>query len=185
MFVYVFALLTSLSSWNIPITVIPDYPTIITVEQAPVSDKDRLRKLITQVLRDMEPAVKFSDDAVEILMMIAAHESHLGTYSRQRQGPARGVFQIEPATEKDIHKNYLRYHEERRDLLKAYTTDTSDLEFNLAYQIVIARLHLTRNPGKLPSTPLQMAIYLKKYWNTFLGEATYSEYLEDYNYLAL
>lgn len=184
MFVYIFAFLTSLSLWTAPLA-LPAYPAVIAVEQESVSNKDRLRSLITQVLYDMEPAVKFSNDAVEILMMIAAHESHLGTYSRQHQGPARGVFQIEPVTERDIHNNYLSYHEERRDLLKTYTIDISDLEFNLAYQIVIARLHLTRNPDKLPNTPVDMAIYLKKYWNTFLGDATYIAYLEDYTKRAL
>ena len=149
-------------------------------------NKDQLRDLITKVLREMEPEVSFSSVAVEMLMMIAAHESKLGTYLKQVRGPALGIFQIEPATERDIFDNYLRFHEEREDLVSSFTTasNVSDLEHNLGYQIVLARLQLTRKPGALPKEPTKMAKYLKEHWSTVLGAATYRDYLWAYTQLA-
>jgi len=146
---------------------------------------NQLRELITKVLREINDQIPFSPAAVEILLMIAAHESKLGTYLRQRQGPALGLFQIEPATERDIYANYLSYRQERRDLLLSYKTKSNinDMEFNLAYQIVIARINLLRKPGALPNDPETMARYLKKYWNTIKGTATALDYLEAYKKL--
>lgn len=150
-------------------------------------NRHQLRDLITKVLHEMEPQVTFSNEAVEILMMIASHESHLGTYLRQKRGPALGLFQMEPTTEQDVFDNYLSFHEEKKELMCAYSTrsNTPDLEHNLAYQIVIARLHLTRKPGRLPSDPLAMAKYLKKHWNTDKGVATAQDYLEGYKERAM
>lgn len=47
-----------------------------------------------------------SSSAVNLLLGTAAQESAFGTYLRQiGGGPARGVFQMAPATAKDIWEN--------------------------------------------------------------------------------
>lgn len=150
-------------------------------------NKDQLRDLIIRVLRELDAQIRFSDEAVEMLMMIAAHESHLGRYLRQVRGPALGLFQIEPRTEQSIYDNYFSYRPERLALINSYKTASNlpDLEFNLAYQIALARIHLTRKPGALPRDPVEMAKYLKKHWNTVHGEATWQEYYDDYNKRAI
>ncbi len=146
-------------------------------------NKDQLRDLITRVLKGMEHVIPYSADATELLMMIAAHESHLGTYLRQENGPALGLFQIEPATETDLYKNYLGFRPDMEEFVGQYATDSQDvanLEHNLAYQIVIARIQLYRKPGKLPTLPHNMAAYAKEHWNSILGKATVDDYLEAY-----
>jgi hypothetical protein len=120
-----------------------------------------------------------SDDAVELLMFTAAHESKLGTYLKQlNDGPAKGLFQIEPATWNDIMDNYLAYRPALRDTVLSFSIQNMPIEMNmegnLAMQIVMARVHYLRVPEPLPSmlSTVGMAEYYKKYWNTEKGKAT-------------
>ena len=48
-----------------------------------------------------------SQNAVELLYAIACHESHCGTYLKQRGGCALSPYQIEPVTYYDIWKNVI------------------------------------------------------------------------------
>jgi hypothetical protein len=138
-------------------------------------DKGQLRDLITRVLKE---ANLYSDSAVELLMLTAACESKLGTYIRQVRGPARGIFQMEPATHDDLWENYLEY---KPDLFGRVTYFTNgnlsgsfELEANLAYSIIMTRIHYLRIPTPLPeATDVDgMAHYWKKYYNTHLGKGT-------------
>jgi hypothetical protein len=128
-------------------------------------DPDQFRALITRVLQALQ---LHSPDAVELLMGTAAQESHLGRYLRQIRGPASGVFQMEPATEKDIWRNYLAYRPARADLAWKVTGVNAPtplhLQGNLIYQITMARLHYRRIPAPLP--PRQNLSAMAHYWNT-------------------
>ena len=66
--------------------------------------------IIRPTLRALEPEIPHSLVAEELLMLTAAHESHLGTYLKQKGGPALGIYQMEPATYRDLHENFLRFH---------------------------------------------------------------------------
>lgn len=159
-------------------------------------DKQQLRELIVDTLEHLDEITKgkvpFSSEAVELLMMTAAHESKLGTYIRQLNGPALGIFQMEPATYYDIDDNFLEY---RPDLDKAViamapmgtaTSEAADeLAWNLKLQIIMARLHYYRVPESLPKTPEELAQYAKNYYNTSEGKATAEKYLEDYKKYAI
>lgn len=150
-------------------------------------DKTQLRDLITRVLNGMEHLIPYSVEATELLMMIAAHESHLGHYLKQKQGPALGLFQIEPDTEVDMFISYIGFREELSEFVSSVLTESScvpDMEGNLIYQIVMARIQLYRKPGKLPKDSTAMAEYAKEHWNTVLGKATSEDYLKAYNELA-
>jgi hypothetical protein len=150
-----------------------------------IMDKEQLRDLITRVLKEID---LYSDDAVELLMLTAATESNLGKYIRQKGGgPALGIFQMEKSTEQDIWFNYLRHRPEiRLAVLRLFplggVVDLEDLEFNLGYQIAMARVHYLRVPKKLPDSnePEYMAIYWKKYYNTYLGKGTVEKATEKY-----
>jgi len=144
----------------------------------------QLRGLIRDTLQliDMN-----SEEAVELLLGTAAVESNLGYYIRQVGGPARGIFQMEPATEADLWENYIG---RRRDLLMMMagllgyaTQDISRLEYDLRYQIVMARLHYLRVPEALPKTLEGMARYWKKYYNTPGGKGTEEKYIRAYKTL--
>ena len=128
-------------------------------------DAGQLRDLITRVLQEMG---LYSPAATELLMLTAATESHLGTYLRQLGGgPALGVFQMEPATHDDAWINWMPYHVKismqasnvsqsaairRQRLIKGSMPDgnATELEWNLAYAVFMARVHYRRFPEPLP-----------------------------------
>ncbi len=139
-------------------------------------DKNQLRNLIHVVLGEIG---LYSEDAVELLMLTAATESNLGYYLVQKGGgPARGIFQMEPDSENDIWVNYLRYKPKLKGVIsEAFPISGSlldEMEINLGYQIAMARIHYLRVPEKLPSKKdtHAMALYWKRYYNTYLGKGT-------------
>ena len=149
---------------------------------------NQLRELITAVLVEMD---LYSANACELLMLTAAQESHLGFYIKQvGSGPAKGIFQMEPSTEKDIWDNYLRYKPELAKRVGAMLGEADwehlQLTGNLLYQIAMARVHYYRRPEALPSRENidAMARYWKKHYNTHLGKGTVYEAVKNYNRLA-
>jgi hypothetical protein len=119
-----------------------------------------------------------SDHCVELLAMIAAHESLGGKHRRQiGGGPALGLFQIEPVTHNSVWDN--------SDTIKSRAArfgikeDVSRLETDDGYSIFVARHYLAMDRNPLPKTPEAMAAYCKSYWNR-IGKATAEKYLNDY-----
>ena len=149
---------------------------------------DQLRELITSVLVELG---LYSTDACELLMLTAAQESHLGYYIKQvGNGPAKGIFQMEPSTEKDIWRNFLKY---KPDLAKRVGSLLGEADWehlqltgNLLYQIAMARLHYYRRPEALPARGdiVAMAQYWKAHYNTHLGKGTIAEAIKNYKRLA-
>lgn len=136
----------------------------------------------------------WSPAAEEILLMIAAHESGLGTHLRQLGGgPGRGLYQIEPDTLSDNYDNFIEAPL-RRDLRRQIAEisgvsgpDLGHLQFNPIYGTIHARLKLYRSPGQLPDAhDVQgMAAYAKLHYNSPAGAATEEKYLQDYFRLVL
>lgn len=163
----------------------------------------QLRELVIQpTLKYLEPEIPYSEDAVELLLMTAAHESRLGTYLKQVEGPALGIYQMEPATEQDIHANFLMYKKEIQRKIgevrnHAFMLYADPLSYDLAYATAMARVHYYRVPEALPKRvgikhPDQkygwikdMAVYAKRHYNTELGKATWEDYAEAYKQLVL
>ena len=149
---------------------------------------NQLRELITEVLTEMG---LYSDSARELLMLTAAQESQCGNYIEQIRGPAKGIFQMEPATEKDIWINFLAFKQDlaaevgKFDITPAL--DDLDLEANLAYQIAIARIHYLRDSNPIPPAENieHLAAYYKRVWNTYKGKATVQEAIDNYHRYAL
>lgn len=145
---------------------------------------DQLRKLIRNVLA---PTKLYSESAEELLMLTAAAESLCGEYIYQIGGPARGIFQMEPATERDIWTSYLKYRPKlMAEVNRHKTRDGNDLVHNLAYQIMMARIHYLRVPKKLPKPDDTegMARYWKKYYNTSEGKGNKKEAINKYKEFA-
>ena len=147
----------------------------------------QLRMLITEVLAEIG---LYSADACELLMMTAAQESHLGHYLMQvGNGPARGIFQMEPDTADDIWNNFLTWKVDltNRVVKLMGESDFNDLQLtgNLLYQIAMARIHYYRVAEALPTRHnlMDMAKYWKKYYNTRLGKGKPEEAV--YNYRRL
>ena len=128
--------------------------------------KNQLRDLIVRTL--VKVPEFYSDEAVEILMMTAAAESDLGTYLTQVEGPALGLMQVEPETMRDNYGRFLYFRDRlKEDIRLACGVDKFDedaLEYNMAFNILMARLKYWRSPGPLPSDLEGMAKYHEKYY---------------------
>lgn len=141
---------------------------------------DLVDKVIMPVLQDMGC---YSRQAVDLLIMIAAHESRRGYYLHQVRGPAVGIFQMEPATHDDI----IAWMEARRpELLRKIFNWTSSSEApmmagNLYYAAFMARAFFLRFPEPIPVRHDLMAEYAKWYWNTTAGKAVPADYLKAFN----
>lgn len=127
----------------------------------------------------------WSPEAEELLIMIAAHESHMGKYLRQLGGgPARGVFQIEPATLLDNYRNFIDIRPKLAAQIEAVSgcgvLNLDQLQFNPIYGAIHARLKLYRSPGAIPTDTALMAEYAKQYYNSADGAATPEDYLNAY-----
>ena len=140
----------------------------------------------------LEPVLKnaglYSEAAVCLLLGTAAQESAFGTYIIQKpNGPALGLYQMEPKTHHDIYDNYLKYN----NSLKArifnicnFVVEPSkdELMYNLRYATLMCRLHYYRIPEKLPEphNAENLAKYWKKYYNTEKGKGTIEEFISNY-----
>ena len=145
-------------------------------------DKNQLRDLIIRILSEIG---LLTPGSVDLLLGTAAQESAMGRYIRQlNNGPALGIFQMEPDTFNDIMQNFLRYKLHLRARVENCSNvrilKASDLETNLALQICFARLHYYRFSEPIPLTVEGMAAYWKKYYNTPLGRGTESEFITNY-----
>lgn len=161
-------------------------------------DKDQLRGMIHEVLWYLNDEIPYSEAALELLMLTAATESRLGTYVMQIQGPARGIFQMEPATEKDIWERFIEFKPRLKAMLCGLRmkapSGLPDNIYNLAYQIAMARVYYWRRPEPLPQVQIgidgkltpaavhEMAQYWKKHYNTHLGAGTPQKAAENYNF---
>jgi len=153
-------------------------------------DAKQLERLIQTVVAVMR---LYSVEAIDLLMLTAAQESNLGKYIQQLgNGPARGIFQMEPKTIQDLYDNFLKYNKQKADVLQSFRTSCSletDLTGNLLFQIAAARLQYYRKPEKLPVKKgfadgfeyiTDLAKYWKTHWNTNLGKGTVQEAVQNY-----
>ncbi|WP_441001312.1 hypothetical protein [Fodinibius sp. SL11] len=144
--------------------------------------------VIRPVLHDIG---KYSRNAEELLLLTAAQESGLGKYLHQLgDGPAIGIYQMEPATHDDIWSNFLKYKPTLGDTIlrwempRAFADNNAkEMAGNLYYATAMARCFYLRFYESLPefADVEGMAKYYKKYYNTHKGKATVKEAIENYN----
>lgn len=148
-------------------------------------DKTQLREnIITPVLLRMD---LYNVAAVNLLMGTCAQESKLGTYLKQLgSGPALGIFQMEPATYKDIWDNFLKYKPELAEKVLEFKATEKEDEWemvgNLYFAAAMARVHYRRVKAPLPAANdiPALARYWKVYYNTPLGKGTEAEFIANY-----
>ncbi|MAF34299.1 hypothetical protein CMO91_00465 [Candidatus Woesearchaeota archaeon] len=137
----------------------------------------------------------YSEAAEQLLMGTIAQESR-GTYLKQLgNGPALGLFQMEPNTHEDIWLNYLKYRPTTQEELLAQVPSAShdyalmhhvppheELVSNLKYATIMCRLHYRRVPKSLPKAGdiEGLARYWKEHYNTALGAGTVEEFCENF-----
>lgn len=149
--------------------------------------------IITPALLSITSNVLYSKAAVSLLIGTSANESMLGKYVHQINGPALGIYQIEPNTHKDVWNNYINF---RPDLSKVLFDlypriekgiDDDLLIYDHRYSTIIARIIYYRVPEALPDNGdiIGQAKYWKKYYNTNLGSGTESGYIMNAKKLGL
>jgi len=126
----------------------------------------------------------YSRNAEQLVMGTALAESGLFFIQQIGLGPARGFFQMEPATHDDIWENYLRHKLDLVNDLKGLLVRDMDLHDqlygNLFYAAAMCRIHYLRFSEPLPGPDdwPGFAAYWKKYYNTPAGAGTVEGFLK-------
>ncbi len=133
----------------------------------------------------------WSASAENLLLGTAIQESGLRYLRQHGDGPARGLYQIEPATHDDIADRYLAKHRDIRKrlntLLAPIPSRLDQLVTNLAYATAIARLRYWMDPALLPAADDidGLAAYWKRVYNTPKGKGRVAEFAATYRRYAL
>lgn len=122
--------------------------------------------------------------AVQLLLGTIAQESGFRALE-QFHGPALGLYQIEPATHKDVLDNFAAYRAPLLQKLHEISgpfQDDADLVVNLAYATAIARLIYYRAEEPLPEADhvARFAGYWKRHYNPG-GAGTAQEFVDNYH----
>ncbi|MBF0213528.1 MAG: hypothetical protein HQM00_08190 [Magnetococcales bacterium] len=140
------------------------------------------------VIRPALELVGMASPAAEALLLgTAAQESGLGRYLRQvGGGPALGVFQMEPATYRDIWTHFITFDSELvRTLARRWNTppEPDYLITDLLLAAVMCRLHYRRVKAPLPEADdlPGLARYWKLYYNTPKGAGTEAEFIHNWH----
>jgi len=128
----------------------------------------------------------YSDAAAELVLGTALQESNLRYLVQLGSGPAKGFFQMEPATHDDIWTNFLAYKPElasKVNALVCHNRSPEKLIWNLHYAAAMCRVHYYRVKSALPEQGDYEghANYWKTYYNTIHGAGTEEEYLENWH----
>lgn len=141
-------------------------------------------RIVRPVLQHLD---RHSPAAEDQVIGTAAQESLLGRFLRQHPtGPARGVYQMEPATHDDLWRNYLSHRRGLADLVARLRLNWPDeMEGNLYYATAMCRVHYLRVRERLPEhgDVAGYARYWKLYYNTPLGKGTEQEFIHNWNRL--
>ena len=147
-------------------------------------------EIIRPTLKHLDSVIPYSMAAENLLMGTCAQESRMGQFLVQLDnGPAKGIFQMEPATFQDIYDNFLKYRMAMGSAVSGLRTFNSlteqcnEITGNLYYAAAMCRVHYYRVPMALPPAENvhQMANYWKLFYNTPEGKGTEAEFIHNYN----
>jgi hypothetical protein len=146
---------------------------------------NQLRELIIKpTLIDL---IKYSEDAEELLLFTCCTETNGGTYLKQINGPALGIYQMEPKTYNDLWQNFIN---QKTEILLTLTSNfdcirmppEDRLIYDLRYATAMARLFYARIQEKIPSRKDLPALwsYYKRYYNSIEGSSERSKSVQKY-----
>src|ERR1700683_490537 len=144
-----------------------------------------INQLRAQIESTLKPLGLYSPEAEELLCATCAQESLLGTYRVQVNGPAVGVFQMEPEDYNDIWTNYLKYNFQLSVQVSALAegnVGAQQLVTNDPLAIAMARIHYLRAPGALPAATDLNGLwqYYHQFYNTPEGAAEQQDFYAHY-----
>jgi len=133
---------------------------------------------LTEIIHEaLEPLRLYSDRVLPLLLGTCAVESSFGRWRVQLGGgPARGIYQMEPATFRWLRTKYGK----RYPSVSEYSF--ADQQNDDHQATVMARLRYLEVPEQLPPADdlHAQADYWKRHYNTFLGAGTVEKYLKAY-----
>lgn len=141
------------------------------------------RNVVRPTLEYLAPEIPYSLAAEALIVATAACESELVFLRQRGSGPALGLLQMEPATERDNWENFLAYNTVlRKKLISMCGVRHLDLVGNLPYQVAMARIKYYRDPRRLPSAfdKRGQAETWKRVYNTPQGAGTVERFLDHY-----
>lgn len=134
----------------------------------------------------------WSPEAEDLLLGTAATESHLGKYTSQiGGGPALGIYQMEPATLRDIYDNWIDNRpylaKEIGKIVGCNHASIDRLQYDPVYSTMLARLHYRRVKFALPKHGDigGYGEYWKDHYNTKHGKGTVGKFVRDWNNMVL
>jgi hypothetical protein len=144
------------------------------------------RDLLTPASRPALATLVAGGLAAEQLLLGTAIQESLLVHRRQLgNGPARGLFQMEPATHDDCWANFLKFRAPlaarvRLTLDAGQQAAARTMEVNDRYAAAMCRVRYLRVPAAMPAADdiEAMANYWKQHYNTPLGAGTPDEFLE-------
>ena len=131
----------------------------------------------------LEKLSLWSLSAEELVLGTAIVESGLTYLKQHGDGPALGLWQVEPATHDDLYTNFLNYRPELGgkliELRAAGLSLDENLATNLMYGAAVCRLCYYRKPDALPEAGdiEGQASFWKEHYNTIFGKGTVSKYV--------
>ena len=145
-------------------------------------NKPQLAEMISNVLIYL--GEKNIRNYTQLILATSMIESNMGQLHKQIKGPALGIFQMEPRTEKCIWDNYLKYNQSLKkkieELKGKKINNLSHLQSNLGYSIAMTYIHYKRTGKKPPNSNDKLAIvkFHKKFYNTDLGKSSHEKSLK-------
>jgi len=143
-----------------------------------------IEHVLTPCLDDLH---LYSDAAIELLVMTCAVESGGGSFIKQVEGPALGIFQMEEATHDDIWRNFLMHDSRRLTLMQQHfgcvvIPPAYRMVADLRYAAAMARLLYARFPDRLPAKDDVEGLYeyYKKFYNTEKGKSKKAPSIKKY-----
>ena len=133
----------------------------------------QMRDLIKRTLSNFDRGI-LSADAIELLMLTFAAESHLGSYLKDNY--TAGIGQMTKGTFNWLREKY----QDRWPILKYCHYE--QLEYNLRIAIIFSRLRYLPVNKPLPDRrdKIAMAEYWKKHYNTPIGAGTVEQAVKRY-----
>ncbi len=146
-----------------------------------------IAQLRTNIVRPtLEGSGAHNRAAENLVLGTGLQESNLHYLHQLNDGPARGIYQMEPTTHDDIWEDFLAFRRELKDRVSAFLVPGQDrigqLVWNLAYATAMCRVHYLRVPQRLPAHDdiRGLAEYWKQHYNTPHGRGTPDEFVQKF-----
>lgn len=143
-------------------------------------DPKQLRPMVKSVLTYLgEKDPKW----IDLLLITSQVESNLGRSVKQKKGPAVGIFQIEPFTEKEVWKHYIDRNKDLKEKVHKLRfpakLNRHEMEYNTAYSIALTYcIYKWRKVNPKNMTLADMAYTHKMKYNTMKGKSTVSKTIQ-------